>query len=115
MVGPRLFRRQQHEDQVHRLAVHRFIIDGRFQLGENAGDAGGLGHAAMRDGNTGADTGGAQALALEQGLEDAPFRQAGNLVRPGSKFLQQLLLALDLERGKNRVGGKQVGNVHQAS
>ena len=53
--------------------------------------------------------------ALDQGFEDSALRQAGNEMGPGGEFLQQLLLVLGLQRGKNRVGGKQVGNVHHAS
>jgi hypothetical protein len=115
MVGARFFRRQQHEDQIDRLAVHRFIVDGPFQAGEDAADGAGLAHAAMGNGDAGADAGGAQPLALHQGLEDAPFGQPVQLVRLGGEFLEQLFLALDLQRGKNRVGSKQVGNVHHAS
>src|ERR1700709_1208973 len=70
---------------------------------------------AMRNGDTGADAGGPQTLALNQGFENAFFGQMALRRSTYRQFLKQLLLGLGLQRGHHRFRGEQVGNIHAVS
>ena len=71
MIRTRPFRRQEQKHQIDRLVVQRLEIDRRFQAGEDTGDALHAGELAMRNGDAVADTGRAQPLTLQDGVEQA--------------------------------------------
>ena len=52
MVGPRTFRCQQQEDEIHRLAIQSLEIDGLFASREDTESLVEFGHFAMRNSNT---------------------------------------------------------------
>ena len=83
-----------------------------LEPGEDAEDAVAFGELAVRDGDAVADSGRAQPLALQQRVEDFARRQARDLRGALAHFLQRLLLAVDAQRGKDRVGRKKVGQCH---
>ncbi len=101
MVGAGILGRQQDENEVDGLAVHRVEINRLGEPGEQPVDAGDGRQLAMRDGDALADAGGTQLFALQQGLEDHPVvdRHLGG-ERLG-QLLQQLLLVRRLEAGQN--------------
>jgi hypothetical protein len=67
------FRCEQQEDQIDRLVVQRFEIDGRFKTRKNADDRRKMAKLAMRNGNAIADTGRAQSFALKDDVENFTF------------------------------------------
>src|SRR5215472_6982995 len=70
VIGPRPFRREQQEDEVDRLAVHRLEIDRSFQPGKQTKQLLELRQLAMRDGHPVADGRRTELLALQQDLEN---------------------------------------------
>jgi len=92
MVGPGRFRRQQQKDQIDRLLVHRIEIDRLVQAGEDAVKAVKTDRFAVRNGDAVADARRAQALALQQRVEDGALVDPGQRRRGLRQFLQSLFL-----------------------
>ena len=61
---------QQHHDDIDRLVIHGLVLDRRRQLHEHRHDALERGELAVRHGDAVAKSGGAQRLAIIEGLED---------------------------------------------
>ncbi len=98
MVGACAFGRQKQENQIDRLIVDRVEIDVAIKPREQADDARKAGQLAVRDRDAMADAGGAEALALQQRLENRSLGQTRDLGRALGELLQKLLLALRLQR-----------------
>src|SRR5262249_60154806 len=67
---------------------------------------------AVRNGATMPDSGRAELLALEQGLKDGALVLSGQLRGLRSKLLDRLLLAIDLQRRKDRVRRDEIVERH---
>src|SRR5687768_17120414 len=112
MIGPCSLRGQKQKQNIDGLTVESIEIDRLFQAGDEAEDPIQPGKLAMRDGDAVADPGRAEALALQQRLE--------NLVRaapdepPGQRaeFVQRLLLAVDLQGWRNGIGAEEGSQGH---
>ena len=73
-------------------------------------------HAAVRDGDAAADAGRAQALALQQPVEQATFVELQHGSGAGRQLCQQSLLAGRFHAGQNGVRtGQQIGNFHNVT
>ena len=72
------------------------------------------GKTPMGNGDAVAHAGGAEALALEQNVEDLPLAGAGELHRPPGQLLEQLLLAAHLEPSHDGSRRDQVRNIHES-
>src|SRR5215475_1053616 len=112
MIGPGAFWREQQEYQVDRLAIERFEIDRPLQPCKDAKQLGELRQLAMRNGNTVADTGRAELLALRENFEDRPFALARQLGGLGGELLQGLFLAVDLQRRNDRIRRDEIVERH---
>ena len=112
MVGAGAFRRQQHEDQIHRLAVERLEIDRPIEPCEQPEQLVEPDELAVRNGDPVADSGRAQLLALQQGLENAALALPGQLRGLRGKLLDRLLLAVDLQRRKDCVRRDEIVERH---
>ena len=77
VVGAGALRREQQEEQVDRLAVEGLEVDRLVEAREQAEQAVELRQLAVRDGDAVADAGRAEALALQQRLEDRALVEAG--------------------------------------
>ena len=66
----------------------------------------------MRNRNALPHAGGAETFAFDQRFEDAPLGQMGERGGAFGQFLQQLLLALHLERRNYGFGCEQIGDFH---
>ena len=108
MVGARRFGGDQHENEIDRQAVRGLEIDRPVEPGEDPEDVRAFGELAVRDGDAVADPGRAEALALQERIEDLARRKAGDLGRALAHFLQRLLLAVHPQRGHDRVRFKEL-------
>ena len=79
MVGPCIFRCQQQEHEVDGSVIDRVEIDGLFHTGKHTVETLQLRQLAMGNSDAAADTGGAQALAFQQGLENPPLIHTDNV------------------------------------
>ena len=93
MVGARGLGRQQHTDQVDRLLVDGVEVDGRLELCEERVEPVQVRQLSVRDRDTVADPGRAQALALDQDFEYRPLGLRSQFGGALGQFLQRLLLA----------------------
>src|SRR5690625_3545465 len=75
MIGPRLFRRQQYADQVHRLIIDRVKVDWRLQTRKKSVETFQSRQLAVGYGDAVANPGRTQSLPLHQHLEDGAIRQ----------------------------------------
>ncbi len=112
MVGAGALGRDQHEDDVDRLAVECVEIDRLLGAGEETDEAVDTRHPAVRDGDAIADAGRAEALALEQGFEQLAVRKARQRGGMLGKLLQSLLLAVGPQRRDHRGGAQKIGQRH---
>src|SRR6478609_4865154 len=69
VIGAGAFGGEQQEDEINRLAIHRFEIDRTIETREQPEDLFQLGQLAMGNGDAVADRGGAELLPLQQHLE----------------------------------------------
>ena len=113
VIGTSRFGREQQENEIDRLAVQRFKVDGPFQAGKQAKQLVELRELAMGDGNAVADAGRAELLPLQQRLENHPLALAGQFRGAGGQFLDHLLLAGDLQCRNDRVRRHKVGERHE--
>jgi len=70
-------------------------------------------HLAMRYSDAVADRGRAKFFPLHQGFEDRALVLAGKNSGTRGDLLQRLLLVVDFERRKDRVGGDQINERHR--
>src|SRR6185369_5466564 len=112
MIGTGCFRREQQENQVDRLAVERFEIDRTLQPRKQTEQPAELRQLAVRYSHAVPDARGTELLALQQNLEDRFFALARQFGGAGGKFLQRLLLAVDLERRDDRGWRDEIGERH---
>src|SRR5580704_6527846 len=98
MIGAGTFRRQQQEDKIDRLAVERLEIDRPIEPREQTKQPFEIRHLAVRNGNAIANRSRAKLLALAQDFEDGAFVLPAEHGGARRELLQQLLLAVDLER-----------------
>src|SRR5262249_11097013 len=112
MIGAGSFRREQHEQQIDRLTVQRLEVDRPVEPCEQAEQLVEPRELAVRNGDTVPDCGRAKLLALEQRLEDAALGLSGQLRGLRSKLLDRLLLAIDLQRRKDRVRRDEIVERH---
>ena len=112
MIGPRRLRRQQKEDKIDRLLVHRVEIDRRIDAHEQTVKARQARQSAMGNGNPIAHPRGAQALALQQNVENLPLAAAGKLRRALGQFLEQLLLAAHPQPRDDGCRRDQINDIH---
>ena len=77
MIGAGALRREQHEDEVDRLVVERIEIDRAREPRKDADQPVERAQLAVRDGDALADAGRAQALALQQRVEDLALGKPG--------------------------------------
>ena len=92
MVGPRLLRRQQDEDQVDRLLVDRVEVDGPFEPREEALDPVDARELAVRDRDPVSDARGPEPLPLQEDVEDL-----SEAAEPPAKRRQLAILSDDEE------------------
>src|SRR5689334_2927615 len=112
MIGAGTFRREQQEYQVDGLPIERFEVDRALQACKYAKQLVELGQLAVRNGNTIADAGRAELLALHENLENSPLAEPGEFRSLGGELLQGLLLAVDLQRRNDRVGRHEIVERH---
>ena len=98
MIGAGAFGREQQKNQIDRLTVERLEIDRPVEPREQPEQPLQLGELAMRDGDTVADAGRAELLALHENLEDRALVLTGQLRGLGGELLQGLLLAVNPQR-----------------
>ena len=92
MLGARIGRRKQQEDEIDRHVVDRGELDRLGELGEQADDPVEPGHFAVRDRHAAAEAGRAQPLALCQSLGDmACVEPELAFGQPGQRLEQRLL------------------------
>lgn len=101
-----LFRYQQHEQQIYRLAVRRLERNRRFQAHEETGGFLQALDTAMRNGHALAQAGGTQLLAGEQAVEHVAARNAEAVLNQEANLFEQALLAGDFQVGQNMGQGK---------
>src|SRR5690606_5896052 len=102
-------RRQQQEDQIHRLTIERVEIDRLFQTREYPHEATEAHELSVRNSNALTDAGGAQPLAVEERVETFTLIAPAKLGRARGELLQRLFLGLHFQRRQNRVRGEQIG------
>src|SRR5258708_4501326 len=112
MVRSGAFRREQKKHEVDRLVVDGAVVYGRVQSCEQPVDALQVRKPAMRNCHPLADAGRTQTLALDERLQYATFRKPRQHSRAPGKLLEELLLALDLQRGNNTIRREQICDVH---
>ncbi len=98
--------------EIDRLIVERFKIDRRFESREDTRDLVDLVQLSMRDGDAVAHASRAEALALQDHVEDFPFRNVGKLGGFGRKFLKQLLLGVHPESRYDSILLQQICQCH---
>jgi len=87
-----------------------------LEPGEQAARLGERAHAAVRNGDAAADAGRAQALALQQAVEQTALVELQHGRAAGRQFGQQRFLARRLHAGQNGVRtGQQIGNFHNVT
>ncbi len=104
VIGAGGFRRDQHEHEVDGQAVGRLVVDGPLQPRKDAEDLLAFRELPMRHRRAVADAGRAEALALEDRIEDFPRRKPGNRGGPFAHFLKGLLLPVDAQGGEHPIG-----------
>src|SRR6266852_8967158 len=112
MIGAGGFRRQQQEHEIDGLAVERLEIDGSLEPCKQTEQLVELWQLAVRNGDAVTDAGRAELLALLQNLQDGALALTAELGGLGGQLLQDLLLAVDLERRNDGVRRDEIGEKH---
>lgn len=108
MFRTRIFRGQQHEDQIDRALVDGVEVGRINETGEAARDAGQSWNAGMGDGDALAHSGGAQAFTLEHPIENSAGIKAERVREHLRQARQNLSFALPSGARKNRSREKNV-------
>src|SRR5262245_62803324 len=112
MIGAGGFWCEQQKHQIDRLAVERLEVDRPFQPGEQSEQLAELGQLAVGNGDAIADAGRSELFALLQRLQERALALAAELRRPEGEFLQNLFLAVDLQRRNDGIRRDQSGEQH---
>ena len=116
MVGARAFGRHQQEDDIDRTLIDCIEIDGMSEACKQPDRLVERREPAVRNGNAATDAGGAQALTLEQAVEQTAFIYLEDAGGFAGQFGQQGLLAGRLDAGQDRVRAcQQIGNFHNVT
>jgi hypothetical protein len=105
-----LLRHEQHEDQAHRVAVGCVERHRLRQPHEGAERLLQPLDAAVRDGDTLAQAGRAEALAREQAVEHLAARDAVLVLEHQAGLLEQALLARQRQVERDAAGRKELGD-----
>src|ERR1044071_1974984 len=103
MIGAGALRREQQEDQIHRLAIERLEIDRPLEPRKQAEHVAELLQLAVRNGDAVADAARGELLTLQQDFENSLLVLPGKLRSLGGNLLQRLLLPVDLHSRDDRV------------
>ena len=87
MIAAGVIGRQQQEDEIDRLAVVGLEVDRIIQAREQAQDVAQAGELDVRDGDAAAEARRAEALALQQRVEDLAEVETGPLRRDRRQLL----------------------------
>src|SRR5262245_17988846 len=112
MVGAGGFRREPQKHEIDRLTVECLELDGPFESRKQSEQLVELRQLAVRNGDTVTDAGRTELLALLQNLENRSVALAAELGGLGGQLLQNLLLAVDLERRNDGVRRDEIGEQH---
>src|SRR5215472_9589713 len=112
MVGAGGFRREQQKHEIDRLTVERLELHGPFESRKQSEQLIELRQLAVRNGDAVADAGRTELLALLQNLQDRSLALTAELGGLGGQLLQDLLLAVDLERRNDGVRRDEIGEKH---
>src|SRR5690606_29231598 len=112
VISARMFGREQQEDQVHRLVVQRFELDGFIQASEQAHDLLQAFEFYVWDSDSSAEAGRAKAFPLQEGVEEIPCLKRCELGSALAQLLKRLLLALRLQGRNDAIRRQQVPKIH---
>ncbi len=112
MVGAGGFRREQQKHEIDRLTVERLELHGSLESRKQSEQLTELRQLAVRNGDAVTDAGRTQLLALLQNLQDRSLALTAELGGLGGQLLQDLLLAVDLERRNDGVRRDEIGEKH---
>ena len=96
MVGARIERREQHEEQIDRQAIDRIEVDRPRELEEQAAHAAEIGHLGVRQGDAAAEAGRSQPFAFEQGFADFAGIEAERAAGEVADEREKRLFRIDL-------------------
>src|ERR1700675_2597610 len=109
MIGSSSLRRKQQAHEIDRRRIERLEIDRSLEPCKQSEQLVELGQLAVRNGDAVADSGRAQLLALLQDLQDRALALPAELGRLGGELLQDLFLAVDLQRWNDCTGRDEIG------
>src|SRR5262249_26296826 len=112
MVGAGGFRREQQKNEIYRLTVERLELHGPFESRKQSEQLVELRQLAVRNGEAGTDASRTELLALLKNLENRALALAAELGGLGGQLLQNLLLAVDLQRRNDGIGRDEIGEQH---
>ena len=112
MVGAGGFRREQQKHEIDRLTVERLELHGSLESRKQSEQLTELRQLAVRNGDAVTDAGRTQLLALLQNLQDRSLALTAEFGGLGGQLLQDLLLAVDLERRNDGVRRDEIGEKH---
>src|SRR5215469_16038644 len=112
MVGAGGFRREQQKHEIDRLTVERLELHRPFESRKQSEQLVELRQLAVRNGDAVTDAGRTELLALLKNLENRPLALAAELGGLGGQLLQNLLLAVDLQRRNDGIRRDEIGEQH---
>src|SRR5215470_4843149 len=112
MVGAGGFRREQQKHEIDRLTVERLELHGSLESRKQSEQLTELRQLAVRNGDAVTDAGRTELLALLQNLQDRSLALAAELGGLGSQLLQNLLLAVDLQRRNDGIRRDEIDEQH---
>src|SRR4029079_5810500 len=112
MISARRFRREQQKDEIDRLVVERFEIDGALQSSEQTKESAQFRKLTVRDRHATTDAGRAELFALKQDFQNFLFALPSQLGRARSQFLYRLLLAANLQPCDDGVRRDKISKRH---
>src|SRR5262245_14470054 len=115
MIGPGMLGGEQQKDEIDVLIIERAEFDGLGEPGEKAHDVGEPRQAAVRNGDAAPDGRGAQALALQQRLENLTRVAAGQLRRLLRELLQRLFFVVRFQSGEDSFARYEITKLHLLS
>ena len=112
MIRARAFWREKQKYKVNGLIVQSLEIDRLIETCENADDGVDACELAVRYGDAIADAGRAEALALQDNIENFPLRKSCDFRRLCSQFLEELFLGIYPKGGNDRILLQQICQSH---
>jgi hypothetical protein len=113
VIGASAFRRKQEKDEIDRLTVERLEIDRPVKPRKQSEQPCQICHFSVRDGDAVADRRRTEFFPLHQNVKDRALVLAGQNSRTRGKLVQNLLLAVDLERRENRIRRNEIDKRHE--